>query len=107
MIESKRFQNGSLSLVKTKTTPDTWFVRYYKETGKKRVYYRKRIGTVWEFPHYRDAEKSVLSIRGKVNDEVGSPETVNDLLAQSEVLMTLDQGLATQLTSSTSSSLKW
>jgi integrase len=81
MIESKRFQNGSLSLVKNKTTPDTWFLRYYEEAGEKRVYRRKRIGTVREFPHRRDAEKAVLSIRGKINDEVGSPQTVDDLLA--------------------------
>jgi len=26
MIESKRFQNGSLTLVKNKTKPDTWFL---------------------------------------------------------------------------------
>jgi integrase len=81
MIESKRFQNGSLTLVKNKTTPDTWFLRYYEDSGEKRVYRRKRIGTVREFPHRRDAEKAVLTLRGKINDEVGSPETVNDLLA--------------------------
>lgn len=80
MIESKRFQNGSLMRVKNKTTPDTWFLRYYEDAGEKRVYRRKRIGTVLEFPHRRDAEKAVLALRGRINLEVSSPETVNDLL---------------------------
>jgi integrase len=80
MIESRRFQNGSLMLVKNKTTPDTWFLRFYEDTGEKRVYRRQRIGTVREFPHRRDAEKAVLALRGKINTEVCSPETVNDLL---------------------------
>jgi hypothetical protein len=45
MIESKRFQNGSLTLVKNKTTHDTWFLRFYEEAGGKRVYRRQRIAT--------------------------------------------------------------
>jgi hypothetical protein len=81
MIESKRFQNGSLTLVKNKTKPDTWFLRFYEGAGEKRVYRRQRIGTVRHFPHRRDAEKAVLALRGKINHEIGSPETVNDLLA--------------------------
>lgn len=80
MIERRRFQNGSLMLVKNKTTPDTWFLRFYEDRGEKRVYRRQRIGTVREFPHRRDAEKAVLALRGKINTEVSSPETVNDLL---------------------------
>jgi integrase len=80
MIESKRFQNGSLQLVKNKTTPDTWFLRFYEDAGEKRVYRRQRIGTVREFPLRRDAEKAVLTLRGKINNEVGSPETVNALI---------------------------
>jgi integrase len=80
MIESKRFQNGSLTLVKNKTTPDTWFLRFYEDAGGKRVYRRRRIGTVREYPHRRDAEKAVLLLRGKINSEVDSPETVTDLI---------------------------
>jgi hypothetical protein len=80
MIVSRRFQKGSLTLVKNKTTPDTWFLRYYEDAGEKRVYRRKRIGTVRELPHRRDAEKAVLALRGKINHEVSSPGTVNDLL---------------------------
>jgi hypothetical protein len=81
MIGSGRFQNGSLTLVKNKTKPDTWFLRFYEEAGNKRVYRRKRIGTVRDFPHRRDAEKAALVLRGTINNEVSSPETVNDLLA--------------------------
>jgi integrase len=81
MIESKRFQNGSLTLVKNKTTSDTWFLRFYEDAGEKRVYRRQRIGTVREFPLRRDAEKAVCALRGKINNEVGSPLTVNDLVA--------------------------
>jgi hypothetical protein len=81
MIESRRFQKGSLTVVKNKTAPDTWFLRYYEDAGEKRVYRRKRTGTVLEFPHRRDAEKAVLALRGKINHEACSPETVNGLLA--------------------------
>src|SRR5438270_3704516 len=81
MIESRRLQKGSLTLVKSKSTPDTWFLRYYEDTGTKRVNRRRRIGTVREFPHRRDAEKAVLARRGKINHDISSPETVNDLLA--------------------------
>lgn len=34
MIESGRFQNGSLTLVKNKTKPDTWFLRFYRGCGE-------------------------------------------------------------------------
>lgn len=81
MIGSRRFQNGSLTLVKNLTKPDTWFLRFYEEAGDKRVYRRKRIGTVRDFPHRRDAEKAALVLRGNINNDVSSPETVNDLLA--------------------------
>jgi hypothetical protein len=57
MIGSRRFQNGSLTLVKNLTKSDTWFLRFDEEVGDKRVYRRKRIGTVRDFPHRRDAEK--------------------------------------------------
>jgi integrase len=81
MIGSRRFQNGSLTLVKNLTKPDTWFLRFYEEVADKRVYRRKRIGTVRDFPHRRDAEKAALVLRGNINNDVSFPETVNDLLA--------------------------
>src|SRR5262249_10090438 len=84
MIGSSRFQNGSLIKVKNKTAPDSWFLRYYEndEQGK-RVYRKRKIGTVKEYPHRRDAEKAALGLRSEINSKSGvrSPETVNDLIA--------------------------
>ena len=80
MIESTRFQQGSLTLVKNKTTDGSWFFRFYEDQGDKRVHRNQRIGTIREYPHRRDAEKAVLSLRAKINSGVRSPETVNDLV---------------------------
>jgi integrase len=83
MIGSHRFQNGSLIRVKNKSTADTWFLRYYEDVQGKRVYRKRKIGTVREYPHRRDAEKALLSLRSEINSNSGvrSPETVNDLVA--------------------------
>ena len=81
MTESTRFQQGSLTRVKNKTAPDTWFFRYYSYENGKRVYRNLKIGTVLEFPLRRDAEKAVHGLRAKINSEVRAPETVNDLIA--------------------------
>jgi integrase len=81
MIGSTRFQQGCLMLAKNKTTDNTWFLRWYEDRGGKRVYRKHRLGTVRELPHRRDAEKAAHSLRAKINTEVRSPETVNDLTA--------------------------
>jgi integrase len=81
MIGTPRFQHGSLIRVKNKSTDDTWFLRYYDNVDGQRVYRRKRVGTVRQFPHRRDAEKAVLSLRANINSEVHSPETVDSLIA--------------------------
>jgi integrase len=80
MIGTSRFQHGSLTLVKNKTAPATWYFRFYEEREGRRVYRKQRIGTVKDFPHRRDAEKAVLSLRAKINCEVRSPETVDALI---------------------------
>jgi integrase len=80
-MDGARFQQGSLMRVKNKTTPDTWFFRYYEDHGGRRVHRNIRLGTVLELPHRRDAEKVVLSLRAKINSGVRSPETVNELIA--------------------------
>jgi integrase len=80
MIGTPRFQNGSLFRVKNKTTDDTWFLRFYEDAGGKRVYRKRKVGSVREFPRKADAEKAVLALRAKINSEVRSPETVNELL---------------------------
>lgn len=67
--------------VKNKTTPDTWFFRYYEDQGGRRVHRNLKIGSVRELPNRRDAEKAILSLRAKINSEVRTPETVNELIA--------------------------
>jgi integrase len=81
MTENTKYQQGSLMRVKNKTTPDTWFFRYYEDQDGRRVHRNIRIGSVREFPHRRDAEKAVHALRATINSGVRSPETVNDLIA--------------------------
>src|ERR1017187_7771307 len=76
-----RFQHGSLTLVKNRTAPDTWYFRFYEEREGRRVYRKQRIGTVVEFPLRRNAEKAVLHLRSKINSDTRSPETVSELIA--------------------------
>jgi integrase len=80
MIGTPRFQHGSLIRVKNKTTDDTWFLRFYEDEGGKRVYRKRRVGSVRQFPRKAEAEKAVLALRAKINSEVRLPETVNELL---------------------------
>jgi integrase len=81
MIGSNRFQKGSLIRVKNKNAADTWFLRYYEDVQGKRVYRKRKIGTVTEYPHRRDAERAALPLRANINSGVRSPETVNELIA--------------------------
>ncbi len=81
MIESHRFQQGSLARVKNRRSSDTWFLRFYEQVDGKRVYRNRKIGTTKQYPNLRDAEKAVLALRAKINSETRSPETVNDLIA--------------------------
>ena len=80
MIESNRFQKGSLILVKGKTV-STWYLRFYEDVGGRRVYRKRRIGTSKEYPKLRDAEKAALPIRSTINSGVRTPERVSELLA--------------------------
>lgn len=80
MIGTSRFQHGSLTLKKNKTAPATWFFRYYEERGGRRLYRNRRIGTVLDFPHRRDAEKAVFHLRANINSEARCPETVGELI---------------------------
>lgn len=81
MIGSSRYQQGCLILAKNKTTEDTWFLRFYEDRAGQRVYRKRRLGTVKQLPHRRDAEKAAHALRAKINTEVRSPETVDDLTA--------------------------
>ena len=80
MIGSNRYQNGSLILVKNKTTAGTWFLRFYEDRNGKRVYRNRKIGTVREFPHRRDALRAVEALRANINSGVHSAETVGELI---------------------------
>ena len=80
MIGTHRFQNGSLVLVKNKSTAHTWFFRFYEEVEGRRVYRKLKVGSVRQLPHRRDAEKAVLALRSKINSDTRSPETVNELI---------------------------
>jgi hypothetical protein len=73
-MNGARFQHGSLQLVKNKTTPNTWFFRYYEDHEGRRVHRNVRIGTVRELPHRRDAEKAVLSLRGRSTQRFALPK---------------------------------
>jgi integrase len=96
MIESHRFQQGSIVRVKNKRTPDTWFFRFYEDVEGQRVYRNRKIGSVKELPRLRDAEKAVLGPRSKINVETRSPETVNDLIAHySKIELSEDGGKRT------------
>src|SRR5271170_4891239 len=93
MIESHRFQQGSIVRVKNKRTPDTWFFRFYEDVEGQRVYRNRKIGSVKELPRLRDAEKAVLGLRSKINVETCSPETVNYLIAHySKIELSEDGG---------------
>ena len=81
MIETTRFQQGSLKRVKNKKAPGTWFFRYREDSAGRRVYRNLKIGTVQELPHRRDAENAVLALRVKINSGVRSPDTVDALIA--------------------------
>jgi integrase len=80
MIGTSRFQNGSLTLLKNKTSPGTWYFRFYEERDGRRVYRRQRIGSQRELPTRRDAEKAVLNFRVKINSGVRPPDTLTELI---------------------------
>jgi integrase len=80
-----RFQQGSLSKMKRKGSPDVWVFRWYDSFNGKRTYKKKPIGTVVEYPQRRDAEKAVLSFRITINSQVQTPQRVCDLIAHYRV----------------------
>jgi integrase len=67
-MQAQRYQRGSLTILKRKSQPDVWAFRYYAEEKGHRVYKRKIIGTVLEFPKRRDAERAIAQVRVEVNE---------------------------------------
>lgn len=47
----------------------------------RRVYRKRKVELVRQYPHRHDAEKAVLSLRANLNSEVRPPESVNALIA--------------------------
>jgi integrase len=81
MNESTKFQNGSLTRVKNKTTSDSWLFRFREDINGRRVQRNIKIGSVLDLPHRRDAEKALLNLRAKINSGVRTLPTVLDLTA--------------------------
>jgi Site-specific recombinase XerD len=67
-MQAQRYQRGSLGILKRKSQPDAWAFRYYAEEGGRRVYKRRIIGTVLEFPKRRDAERQLMQLRVDINE---------------------------------------
>lgn len=76
-----RFQQGSLLKLKRKNGPDLWVFRWYDETGGKRTYKKRNLGTVIQLPLRRDAEKAAAELRTNINIDVRVPVTVSELVA--------------------------
>ena len=74
-MQAQRYQAGSLSILKRKSQPDAWMFRYYTEENGRRVYKRRFVGTVLEFPKRKDAEKAVAQIRVEINEGASSAPT--------------------------------
>jgi integrase len=79
-MQTHRYQRGSLTILKHKSKPDVWAFRYYTEENGQRVYKRKLIGTVIDFPQRKDAERELTKLRVDVNDGAAyAPMTVEEL----------------------------
>ena len=66
-MQAQRYQRGSLSILKRKSQPDAWVYRYYAEENGERVYKKKIVGTLLEFPRRKDAEKAIAQLRVDIN----------------------------------------
>lgn len=64
-----RYQNGVLTLIKRKTRPAVWQLRYFKD-GKRQS---TRIGTIQRLPTKADARRAVEHLMMEINSHV--PET--------------------------------
>jgi integrase len=79
-MQAQRYQRGSLTIMKRKSQPDVWAFRYYTEEDGRRVYKRKIIGTVIEFPKRKDAEQQLMTFRVDINEGAAyAPLTVEQL----------------------------
>jgi hypothetical protein len=56
-MQAQRYQRGSLTILKRKTHPDAWMFRYCTQENGQRVYKRRFVGSVVEFPGARTQKK--------------------------------------------------
>jgi integrase len=81
-MQAQRYQRGSLTLLKRKSQPDAWVFRFYADERGHRVYKKKFVGTIIEFPKRKDAEKAVAQFRVDINDGAAfAPINVEQLSA--------------------------
>ena len=86
-MQAQRYQQGSLSILKHKSQPDAWVFRYYVEEAGRRVYKKKIVGTVIEFPKRKDAEKAIVQLRINVNEGAAfAPINVEQLVAHYQLV---------------------
>ena len=74
-----RYQQGSLFKAKRKSRSDVWVFRWCDYTTGKRIYKKQVIGTIGQLRTRRDAERAVVALRGLINVDIGTPQTVCDL----------------------------
>jgi integrase len=74
-----RYQQGSLFKLKRKSRSDVWVFRWYETDAGARSYKKQIVGSVTELRSRREAEKAVVALRGLINVDVGSPQTICDL----------------------------
>ena len=74
-----RYQQGSLFKAKRESRSDVWVFRWYDYTTGKRIYKKQVIGTIGQLRTRRDAERAVVALRGLINVDIGTPQTVCDL----------------------------
>jgi integrase len=80
-----RFQQGSLFKAKRKSRADVWVFRWYDYSSGKRTYKKQIIGSTSKIRSRREAEKAVVALRGLINVDVGTPQTISDLDAHYKV----------------------
>jgi integrase len=95
-MQTPRYQRGSLTTMKRKSLPDAWYFRYYTEEHGKRIYKRRFIGTVIEFPSRKDAEKAVMQLRVNANEGAAfAPMNIEQLAAHYLSNEVLDKSYST------------
>ena len=66
----------------TVSQPDVWVFRHYAKEDGRRVYKKRVVGTIIEFPKRKDAEKAITQFRVDVNEGAAfAPMNIEQLSA--------------------------